>query len=204
MTVHQLFEPFQSGFRALYSTETAVTRVVNDLLLAIDNNTSSMLVLLDLSAAFDTIDNSILLHRLEHYVGIKGTALRWLRSYLTDRTQVVVCKESKSKSYNLRFSVPQGSVLGLLLFAIYMLPLGDIIRRYGINFHCYADETDIYIPIRSYDSPEIQKVESCLIAIKKWMSQNSLQLNTAKTKYGTSPPWRGRSRSWCGRWSGTN
>ena len=182
LTVHNLFEPFQSGFRTLYSTETAVTRVVNDLLLNMDSNASSMLVLLDLSAAFDTIDHSILLYRLENYVGIKGTALRWFRSYLTDRTQVVVCKDSKSKYCNLSFGVPQGSVLGPLLFAIYMLPLGDIIRHYGISFHCYADDTQIYIPIGSKDSPEIQKVESCLTAIKTWMSQNYLQLNMGKTE----------------------
>ena len=123
-----------------------------------------MLVLLDLSAAFDTINHSILLYRLKHYVGIKGTAPRWLRFYLTGRTQFVIWKEY----CNLSFGVPQGSVLGPLLVAIYMVPLGDIIRRDGICFHCYADNTQIYIPIGSNDSPEIQKVESCLTAIKKW------------------------------------
>jgi len=120
---NNVFEPFQSGFRSLYSTETAATRVVNDLLLSMDSNASSLMVLLDLSSAFDTIHHSILLERLKHYVGIKGTALHCFRSYLSDRTQFVVCKDSKSKHCNLSFGVPQGSVLGPLLFAIYMLPL---------------------------------------------------------------------------------
>ena len=80
LTRNNLFEPFQSGFRNFHSTETAVTRVVNYILLALDTNTSSMLVLLDLSAAFDTIDHSTLPHRLEHYVGFGGTALGWLES----------------------------------------------------------------------------------------------------------------------------
>ena len=136
LTRNNLFEPFQSGFRNFHSTETAITRVVNDILLALDKNTSTMLVLLDLSAAFDTIDHSTLLHRLEHYVGFGGTALGWLESYLTDRTQFVHHEGAESKHCKLRFGVPQGSVLGPLLFAIYMLPLG-----FGISFHCYADDT---------------------------------------------------------------
>ena len=89
-----------------------------------------MFVLLDLSAAFDTIDHSILLHRLEHYVGFGGTVPGWLESYLTDRTQFVLHEGSESKHCKLRFGVPQGLVLGPLLFAIYMHPLGDIIRSF--------------------------------------------------------------------------
>ena len=99
---NNLFEPFQSGFRNFRSTETAVTRVVNDILLALDTNASLMLVLQDLSAAFNTIDHSILLHRLEHYVGFEGTALGWLESYLTDRTQFVLSEGSESKHCKLR------------------------------------------------------------------------------------------------------
>uniref|UniRef100_A0A8C5CCP5 Reverse transcriptase domain-containing protein n=2 Tax=Gadus morhua TaxID=8049 RepID=A0A8C5CCP5_GADMO len=179
---NNLFEPFQSGFRNFHSTETAITRVVNDILLALDKNTSTMLVMLDLSAAFDTIDHSTLLHRLEHYVGFGGTALGWLESYLTDRTQFVLHEGAESKHCKLRFGVPQGSVLGPLLFAIYMLPLGDVIRGFGISFHCYADDTQLYIPVDSGDSAQIQKVESCLAAVKGWMSQNFLQLNSGKTE----------------------
>uniref|UniRef100_A0A8C5CK28 Reverse transcriptase domain-containing protein n=1 Tax=Gadus morhua TaxID=8049 RepID=A0A8C5CK28_GADMO len=182
LTRNNLFEPFQSGFRNFHSTETAITRVVNDILLALDKNTSTMLVLLDLSAAFDTIDHSTLLHRLEHYVGFGGTALGWRESYLTDRTQFVLHEGAESKRGKLRFGVPQGSVLDPLLFAIYMLPLGDVIRSFGISFHCYADDTQLYIPVDSGDSGQIQRVESCLAAVKGWMSQNFLQLNTGKTE----------------------
>uniref|UniRef100_A0AAQ6IFM4 Reverse transcriptase domain-containing protein n=1 Tax=Anabas testudineus TaxID=64144 RepID=A0AAQ6IFM4_ANATE len=97
-----------------------------------------MLVLLDLSAAFDTIDHSILLHRLENVVGIRGTALSWLRSYLTDRYQYVDLNGDYSTCSPVEFGVPQGSVLGPLLFSLYMLPLGNIIRKHGINFHYHG------------------------------------------------------------------
>ena len=69
-----------------------------------------------------------------------------------------------------------------MLFAIYILPLGDVIRSFGISFHCYADDTQLFIPVESRDSAEIQKVESCLAAVKSWMSLNFLHLNTGKTE----------------------
>ena len=137
-----------------------------------------MLVLLDRNAVYDTIDHSILLHCLEHCVGFGGTALRWLDSYLTDRTQFVLCEGSESKHCKLRFAVPQGSVLGSLLFAIYTLPLGHVIHGYGISFHCYADDTQLFIPVEPEDSAPVQEVKSCLAVVKNWMSQKFLQPNT--------------------------
>ena len=89
---------------------------------------------------------------------------------------------SDSKHCKLRFGVPQGSVLGPLLYAIYILPLGDVIRSFRISFHCYTDDTQLYIPVDSGDSAQIPRVESCLAVVKGWMSQNFLQLNTGKTE----------------------
>ena len=89
MSSNSLFEVFQSGFRRFHSTETALTKVTNDVLLAMDAGDTSMLILLDLSAAFDTVDHTILLKRLENQIGIRGLALSWLKSYLSERKQCV-------------------------------------------------------------------------------------------------------------------
>ncbi len=121
-------EDFQPGFRPFHSTETALIRVTNDLLLSSDRGCISLLVLLDLSAAFDTIDHNILLNRLENFVGIRGSALALVKSYLSDRHQFVAVNEEVSFRSQVQYGVPQGSVLGPLLFTLYMLHLGNIIR----------------------------------------------------------------------------
>lgn len=179
---NNLLEDFQSGFRMNHSTETALLKVSNDLLMASDRGLLSVLILLDLSAAFDTVDHNILLRRLEYAVGIKGLALNWFRSYLSDRFQFVHVNNSSSNRERLNCGVPQGSVLGPILFNLYMLPLGNIIRKHNINFHCYADDTQIYLSIKANESDRLVKLETCLRDIRSWMAQNFLMLNTNKTE----------------------
>ncbi len=164
-------EDFQSGFRPFHSTETALIRVTNDLL-----------VLLDLSAAFDTIDHNILLNRLENFIGISGSALAWFKSYLSDHHQFVAVNEEVSYRSQVQYGVPQGSVLGPLLFTLYMLPLGNIIRKHGVSFHCYADDTQLYISSQPGETHQIEKLTECIVDIKNWMTSNFLLLNSEKTE----------------------
>ncbi len=122
----------------------------------------SLLVLLDLSAAFDTIDHDTLIDRLQNYKGIQGQALRWFRSYLSDRYHFVYLNGETSQLSTVKYGVPQGSVLGPLLFSIYMLPLGNIIRKYRISFHCYADDTQLYISTKPDETSKLSKLTECV------------------------------------------
>ncbi len=117
---NDIYEEFQSGFRPRHSTETALVQITNDFLLASDQGCISLLVLLDLSAAFDTIDHDILIDRLQNYTGIQGQALRWFRSYLSDRYHFVYLNREASQLSPVKYGVPQGSVLSPLLFSLYM------------------------------------------------------------------------------------
>nr|XP_029137828.1 uncharacterized protein LOC114921708 [Labrus bergylta] len=180
LSSNNLFEPFQSGFRSQHSTETALLKVTNDLLLSSDSDLLNILILLDLTAAFDTISHSILLSRLEHSLNITGTALSWLQSYLTDRQQFININNCSSSIAPLSQGVPQGSVLGPLLFIIYLLPLGNIIRQHGLHFHCYADDIQLYISTNSITTETRSTLTNCLNEIKTWMHTNFLSLNYAK------------------------
>ncbi len=145
-----------------HSTETALVKITNFLLLASDKGCISLVVLLDLSAAFDTIDHDILIDRLQNYTGIQGQALRWFRSYLSDRYHFVYLHGEASQLSPVKYGVPQGSVLGPLLFSLYMLPLGNIIRKYGISFHCYADDTQLYISTKPDETSKLSKLTECV------------------------------------------
>lgn len=119
LTAHNLLDKFQSDFRQKHSTETALLRVSNDIMMSSDVGECSVLVLLDLSAAFDTVDHSILLERLRQWVGVPGSALDWFSSYLSDRSFSVSLGPYMSETAALSCGVPQGFVLGPILFAIY-------------------------------------------------------------------------------------
>ena len=182
LDLNRIGEKFQSGFKRFHSTETALLKVFNDLLLAADSGNSAILVLLDLSAAFDTVDHGILLSRLEHCVGVTGTALKWFDSYLTGRSFSVSLGEFSSSAAPLTCGVPQGSILGPLIFSLYMLPLGSIFRRHHIPFHCFADDVQVYMPIRVANRESLQPLLDCLADIKVWMDLNFLNLNENKTE----------------------
>ena len=149
LTDSNLFSSLQSAYRRHHSVETALLRVGNDFLVALDNGNEVLLVLLDYTAAFDTVNHSILLHRLEHRFGISGTVLCWLKSYLNDRSQYVKVDGFDSSSISLNYGVPQGSVLGPLLFTLYVSPIEDIIKHHSLDAMFYADDTQIYIALNA-------------------------------------------------------
>uniref|UniRef100_A0A8B9R776 Reverse transcriptase domain-containing protein n=1 Tax=Astyanax mexicanus TaxID=7994 RepID=A0A8B9R776_ASTMX len=110
-------------------------------------------------------------------VGVTGTALSWFKSYLTDRYQFV-----SSSFTRVRYGIPQGSILGPLLFTLYMLPLGKVIRKHDINFHCYADDTQLFISAKPDDKVRIKEVKVCVKDVKLLMWHNFLLLNSDKTE----------------------
>ncbi len=140
----------------------------------------SLLVLLDLSAVFDTIDHNILLNRLENFVSISGSALAWFKSYLSNHHQFVAVNEEVSYRSQVQYEVPQGSVLGPLLFTLYMLPLGNIIRKHGLTF------TVMMMILSSIflhgETHQIEKLMECIVDIKNWMMNNFLLINSEKTE----------------------
>ena len=183
--------PYQSAYRQYHSTETALLRIYNDALLSIDQQKVSALVLLDLSAAFDTIDHQILLSRLTSNFGITGSAFSLISSYLLNRTQSVTIQSQTSASSPLLTGVPQGSVLGPLLFCLYTTPLSYIFTNPSVPFHLYADDTQLYISFSSSDSvSKLNTLSSTLDSVYTWLSSNHLSVNPSKTEYlllGKSP-----------------
>ena len=170
----------QSAFRQYHSTETALCKVYNDLISNLCNGLVSILILLDLSAAFDTIDYDLLIEDLIAF-GITGLALSLIKSYLMYRKQIVEIGKSSSDSEFLHFGVPQGSILGPILFLVYASSLSNGFLSHNVDFHLYADESQIYLPIRNIPDAK-EKISALLSDIKVWMIKRKLKLNEGKTE----------------------
>jgi hypothetical protein len=184
---NNLAEPLQSAYRSGHGTETALVSVQNNILQALDQQKAVFLVLLDLSAAFDTLDFDIMLQRFRDRYGITELALDWFNSYFKHRRCHVSIDGMNSEDLDLDHGVPQGSVIGPLGFTMYVRPIGDVLRRHGVQFHMYADDIQIYLTCDPSKPGEIvntlSKLSQCINEVQQWMLVNKLKLNQDKTEF---------------------
>ena len=169
----------QFGFRKSHSTTHALLDLTEDIRKAIDNNSFSVGVFIDLQKAFDTVDHKILLRKLDHY-GVRGTANDWFKSYLSNRKQFVTINGVNSELKSMNYGVPQGSVLGPLLFLIYINDLHSIIK-YSTTRH-YADDTCLLLNGKSLKQLKKQ-LNIDLKILTAWLKANKISLNASKTEY---------------------
>jgi len=175
----------QSAYRTNHSTETAIVAVHDELVRHIDSGKASVLVLLDLSAAFDTVDHNTLLQVLDRRFGVTGTALNWFGSYLSGRTQTFQVASQLSGLHPVDCSVPQGSVLGPQEFIAYTENLECLIDRHCLGRHLYADDTQLIDGVRTVDiSSSVRRLQQCIGEIHRhrWCASRRLQLNPSKTE----------------------
>ena len=175
---NSLFD-MQYGFRPGRSCEHALLNAQNTLLESLNNRQISLLLLIDFSKAFDMVDHAILLNKL-YYYGIRGPALNWLKSYLSNRKQYVSVNKSDSSTLGIAYGVPQGSILGPLLFIIYINDIPEI--ACFAKFILYADDANIIITANTIEDVYNQLL-SLITNLVKWVNYNGLALNLKKTKY---------------------
>ena len=188
METNNIYPLLQSAYRKQHTTETALLKVMNDILLKMSSQHVTLLVMLDLSAAFDTVNHKILLERLQRDVGIFGVPLQWFKSYLSNRSHRIAVQGTLSRVFELDCGVPQGSCLGPLLYVIYSSKLFNIIEQHLPDAHCYADDSQVYLSFRPADglssqTDAIQAMVRCIEDIRHWMVSDRLLLNDEKTEF---------------------
>ena len=184
--INNLIPDYQSAYREHFSCETALTKLNDDLLWAMEKQQVTALMALDLSAAFDTVDHQILLEVLQSHYGLTDHALMWFDTYLRPRTCKVTVGPSCSSERDLTFSVPQGSCMGPVLYLSYAGTLQEIIPA-DIMLHGYADDHAVKLSFPTNDENNqtiaIESLEQCARNIKNWMDQNRLKMNASKTEF---------------------
>lgn len=181
LSFHSLFDANQSAYRINHGCPTALLKVTDDIYQALDNGEIGVLTLLDYSKAFNCANHNIILAKLKS-LGFSNLALKWISSYLTGRSQRVKTQSGYSKWKILVNGVPQGSILGPLLFTILLNDLNDFVGN--CKFHLYADDSQIYITGKITDILElINRLNSDLLNIFNFSESNNLSLNIGKCKY---------------------
>ena len=179
---HSLLKQFQYAYRKCHSSETTLLRVENDLLQALDSGCVPILSLLDLSAAFDTADHNILMTRLRSTFGCSGTVLDWFISYLSCSSQSLFVGHESTPSI-LKCGVPQGSVLGPLLFTLYTHPLSTVICQSGLSYHFFADDSQLRKSNVPSDFPVLACcLKDCIEDVAEWMGDSKLKMNDDKSE----------------------
>ena len=179
LEINNIIDPFQSAYRPNHSTETCLNHVISNILNSLDTGSPIQLLLLDISAAFDTLDHDILTNRLRD-IGVDGITLSWLISFFKYRTFVVKTGSSISITNLISTGVPQGSVLGPLLFLIYIAPLTNIIKSYpSIHYHIYADDILLFF---THSTSNRNDLSLCATEIRAWLLNNMLLLNASKSE----------------------
>ena len=172
LEAYKLMPTMQSAYKKHHSTETTLLRVTNDTLRTTDCRQHVVLVLLDLTAAFDTIDHTILVERLESYFGFSKLTLRWFRSYLENRQQSIIIGDQVFTPRALHYGVPQGSILGPLLSTLYIALLQDVIARHNLNSLFCADDTQLYIAIDpANQTSSLTALRNCIEEVMRWSTQ---------------------------------
>lgn len=169
--------PVQSGFRKSFSTQTSLHRLTEYILDGLNSSEVIGMVAIDLKKAFDTVDHAILLQKLDHY-GVRDTPQSWFKCYLSNRTQVSIINDTKSDLGHIRTGVPQGSILGPLLFIVYINDLPGCLSECVTNM--YADDTAFYYKNR--DKNRVSEALNCdIVNIYSWLCSNKLSLHVGKT-----------------------
>ena len=184
MSKNNLHVPNQYGYKKHHSTETVLLKLYNDIMVGIDQKFGVVVLLIDLSAAFDTVDHKLLLNILEFRFHITSSALLWFKAFLTGRTQNVKIGESYSDSLDIAFGVPQGSVLGPVLFNMYCFSLTNTFSESGFDSASYADDNfalRLFSSTFQYEALALS-LPACFSKVKLWMNQHSLKMNADKTQ----------------------
>jgi len=184
LTSNSLLNPHQSAYSKHHSTKTALFHIHDHLISAIGSQKVSCFSLLDLSAAFDTNDHGILITCLSSWFGIYGSVLSWFKSYLSSRYFRVKCATDLSSWYTSSCGVPQGSVLGPLLFVMYTTPLSTLISSCSLNHHLYADDTRLFLSfLPTHLDSSTDNLHNVVDRISSWMTATLLTLNSSKSEF---------------------